>query len=91
MAAQIVQLYLDHERFGCGWRNYVAIEGRKWVRVVLIATGESARISIADYRKAYVATKPWSAASIRKRLRRNARTYGNDKSPAVKEALALLQ
>jgi hypothetical protein len=90
-------LYLDHEKFGCGARDYVAMQGRKWVRVVELATGNSAKISTAEFLSAVRGPKHHRhAAELRtarvcRRLRKNAKVYGNDQSPHVKAALKALR
>lgn len=91
MNIEVANLWLDHDKFGCGWRDYVAMPGRKWVRLVLVATGESARIPISEYERAKRGSKPWPRSSVARRLRRNAKTFGNDKAAAVKDALAGLR
>lgn len=95
--AAAYSLYLDHEKFGCGIRDYVAMPGRKWVRVIELATGESAQISQADFlgavrgfRNRRHATE-LKTARVARRLRRNAKTFGNAASPHIKAALRLLR
>lgn len=89
----VVRLWLDHPQVGCGWRQYVVAQlGRKWVRLVVLATGQSIRIA----RSAYDGAKPQpipkvSARRTASRLRRNAQTHGYEKSASVKAALAVLR
>lgn len=97
--ASAVRLHLDdHSKFGSGTRHFVAIQGRKWVRLVELATGESGRITVDEFlgavrgfddRKTH--KELLDHKRVARRLRRNAKTYGNDKSTAVKEALEALK
>lgn len=89
-------LYVDNERFGCGWRLYIALVGRKWVRLVEVATGVSGRISKVEYDAALRATERRAPTLLRanriaKRLRASSKTYGHDKENSVREALAGLR
>ena len=95
--AEILWLWLDHVKFGCGWRHYVAVPGRKWVYLTLIATGEHTKIAMAEFEKAKRVTlsaklrvNSANPAKVAKRLRRNAKTYGIE-SAAVKDALKALR
>lgn len=95
--AQCLELWLDHEQFGCGTRDFVALLGRKWVRVVEVATGESAKISMTEFLAAVRGPsrkrnpRELKPARVAKRLRRNAKTYGNEATASVKRALAALR
>jgi hypothetical protein len=93
MQANVVCLYLDSAKFGCGWRDYVAVIGRKWVRLVLVATGESGKITITEYNAAMASNRPgaYKPKYVAKRLRKNAKRFGNNESAAVKEALSCLR
>ena len=82
---------MDHPKVGCGWRRWVAIERRKWVSLVLVSTGEHIRMSRGEFtqmkRKHVCPIKP---SRTLRRLRQNAKTFGNE-SAAVKEAIAALR
>ena len=87
-----VRLWLDHPQVGCGWRYYaVARMGRKWVRLVALASGESFAISRADYERARPQPAAFTARKTAQRLRRNAKVYGCDGSTSVKAALENLR
>lgn len=97
MSASTCSLYLDHEKFGCGTRDFVVMHGRKWVRIVELATGESAKISTEEFLGAVRGPKhsrharELRTARATRRLRKNAKLYGNDGSPHVKRALKALR
>lgn len=93
LAAGLTRLYLDHQQFGCGYRDYVALPGRIWVRLVLIATGESTRIGMAEYRAALATARTISRGErsrAARRLRKNARTFGHH-GAVVTDALTALR
>jgi hypothetical protein len=91
--AQVVWLWLDHPRFGCGRRQYIAQCGRKWVQLTLVATGEGAQISIAEFEQAarftWQGKKPTSPEKARRRLRANAKVFGEETN-RTKDALEAL-
>lgn len=88
-----LSLNLDRPPLPTGWRDYVVMPGRKWALVVLLATGESARITMEELEAAMTNPRDLAASRRRlaKRLRANAVMYGNDKSTAVKRALVALR
>jgi hypothetical protein len=88
--AEVVWLWLDHAKFGCGRRQFAATRGRKWVHLILIGTGEHATISIADFERGKVTTQPINTDKARRRLRRNAKEFGNETN-FVKDALDALR
>lgn len=93
----VLELWLDNEKFGSGQRDFIATLGRKWVRVVELATGESAKIGMKDFLAAVRGPSPTrnlrelKPARVAKRLRRNAATFGNLDTAAVKDALKALR
>lgn len=87
---ECVWLWLDTERFGCGRRQFIATRGRKWVHVVLISTGETGKLTFDDYARAKQPGPAINPTRARKRLRRNAATFGTE-TIAVKEALEALK
>ncbi len=92
MGAQIVCLWLDHEKFGCGWRDYIALEGRKRARLIMLSTGESAKLSMEKYMRALKYARPVARQTqAARRLRREAKLYGNSKSAAFIEPMAALR
>lgn len=89
----VLELWLDNEKFGTGRRDFIAMLGRKWVRVVELATGESAKIGMKDFLAAVRGPSPTrnlrelKPGRVAKRLRLNAATFGNLDTAAVKDAL----
>lgn len=88
--AQVVWLWIDHPKCGCGSRRWVAIEGRKWVQLVMTATGEHIRIGLEEFRRFKRPDLTADHRRIATRLKRNAATFGNE-TVAVKEAIAALR
>jgi hypothetical protein len=72
-----------------GWRHYVAILGHKRVTLIMLATGERVQLPLDVYRRC---SRPLPAKLARmdraaKRLRRNAKDFGNQ-FEYVKEVLS---
>ena len=91
---ELVWLWLDTEKFGCGRRLFHATIARKWCHLVLVATGETGKLPVAEYERTkmqtYQGAKPIKQDKARKLLRRNAAAFGTD-TIAVKEALEALK
>lgn len=89
-APRAISLYLDHPKVGCGWRSYLVLkEGRKWATLLCTETAEDLRLPLADLKAGRpLVIKPSRCA---RRLRETARTYGLEKTAAVRDALRLLK
>lgn len=92
MIARTVKMWLDHDKLGCGWRDFVVLEGRKWATLIVVGSGEHARMTMTD--PVFVLRIHKSIEidreRTRKRLRRNAKVFGTEDA-TIKEALELLK
>lgn len=72
-----------------GWREiFVYATGRIWARAIFPSTGASLKLPISALRQGKEV--PFKPTRMAKRIRRNAKCFGND-SRAVKDALAALR
>lgn len=88
MVVKCVRMWVDHDKLGCGWRDFVVVEGRIWATLIVVATGEHAKFRMSDpfFVGAIHKSKELDRVNTRKRLRRNAKEFGYDDN-TVQDAL----
>lgn len=85
-----ISLYLDHPKVGCGWRPYIVLKsGRLWASLLATETAERIKIPVGLLKTGR--PLPVKRTRMARRLREVARTYGEQDSVAVKDALAVLR
>lgn len=90
MQGQIISLYLDHPKVGCGWRRYLVLQqGRIHARIICMENAEALKIPATTLATGKI--EPFQRTRAVKRLRATARTYGREDSWAVKLACRLLR
>lgn len=87
---QYLRLYLDHPKVGCGWRAYLVLKvGRIHARVICTESADA--ITIPKTELAHGRPLPLKPTRAARMLRAVARTYGQEDTGAVKDALAQLR
>ena len=69
-------MWIDHDKLGCGMRDFVVTQGRKWAHLIVVATGEHARVPVNAVPAMLRRSRELPLDKTRKRLRRNATTFG---------------
>jgi DNA-binding HxlR family transcriptional regulator len=87
---QALRLWIDHAKFGCGQREFIAVVGRKWVTLIAVGSAAHARITKADFEAAAQRGSPIARRTIKRQLKRNALVFGHADGGVVKDALRRL-